>query len=49
MMSNYQNLPFLAKFISKNLNFINVYNNVSEQIGYAKVTKDEIFVDHSSF
>lgn len=50
MMSNYQNLPFLAKFISKNLNFVNVWAIMSlEQIGYAKVTKDEIFVDHSSF
>lgn len=50
MLSNYQNIPFLSKFISRNLDFISIWAIMSlEQIGFAKVTKEEIFIDHTQF
>lgn len=47
---NILELPHLAKFIAKNLNFIAFWAIMNlEQIGYAKLFKEELFFDYSQF
>jgi len=47
MLKNYADLPHLAKFIASNLKFINFWAIMGlEPIGFAKASKDLVFVDY---